>query len=66
MITAVTIPPAAVTPRKTAPIKYAIGISSAVVKSAATHMAISFALRRLWPSASNAESATTNTGQVKR
>ncbi len=66
MIAAVTIPPAAVTPRKTAPIKYAIGISSAAVTSAAMHMAIPFAVSRPWPPASNAASATTSTGQMKR
>jgi hypothetical protein len=66
MIAAVTIPPAAVTPRKTAPIKYAIGISSAAVTNAARHMAIPFAVSRPRPPASNAASATTSTGKVKR
>src|SRR4029077_11475163 len=66
MIAAVTIPPTAVTPRKTAPIKYAIGISSAAVTSADRHMEIPFGVSRPWPPASNAASATTSTGQMKR
>ena len=66
MIAAVTIPPAAVTPRKTAPIRYAIGISSATVTSAPMPMAMPFIVSRPRPSGNSAASATTSMGQMKR
>ena len=40
--------------------------NAGAVTSAARHMAIPFAVSRPWPPASNAASATTSTGQMKR